>query len=174
MSATEGAAIDDESPFEVVLPPQGGGCADGACSAAPQLRYRPLHRSLFGAEFRREWLDASFAAAIADGGEAAIRAVLREEVPGRVFSFPMLTDAFCALLLAELEAYEASGLPVHRPNTMNNYGARARVVAGGAGGVAARPRPTSARSIARPGPHAPRAPCVAAPHPAVRSAHEQV
>ena len=34
----------------------------------------------------------------------------------------MLTSEFCTLLLEELANYEASGLPVRRPNTMNSYG----------------------------------------------------
>lgn len=94
-------------------------CASGTCS---QPRYQPLHPELFGAEFRPEWLAEPLRLALIEGTDASLRAVLEEEVPGRVFSFEMLDESFCARLLAELKAYEASGLPVHRPNTMNNYG----------------------------------------------------
>ena len=116
-------ASDAEGPFEIVLPPPP--CADGSCALAasrgqPQLTYRPLHRSLFGSAFRPEWLADSFAAALADGSEQAFRAVLREEVPGRVFSFEMLKLDFCDRLLEEIMHYESSGLPVTRPNSMNN------------------------------------------------------
>jgi len=116
---------DADGPLEVILPSPGG-CAGGSCSArgreAEQLRYRPQHRALFSSHFRREWLEPSFVAAIEEGSEAALRAMLREEVPGKVFSFAMMTLDFCEMLLSELQAYEASGLPVARPNSMNNYG----------------------------------------------------
>ena len=126
MAAPDDVVPGSDGPFEVVLPRQGGGCVGGSCSRSaidePVLRYRPLHPPLFSTHFRREWLEPSFAAAIEDGSDAALRGVLREEVPGRVFSFPMVTPDFCERLLDELQAYEASGLPVVRPNSMNNYG----------------------------------------------------
>lgn len=34
----------------------------------------------------------------------------------------MFTDAFCAKLVAEVDSVAASGIPVQRPNSMNNYG----------------------------------------------------
>ena len=51
-----------------------------------------------------------------------MRAMLREELPGLVYSFPMFAIPFCSSLLEEVENYEASGMPVQRPNSMNNYG----------------------------------------------------
>ena len=39
-----------------------------------------------------------------------------------VYVFDMFSAEFCSMLLGELEHYEASGLPVVRPNSMNNYG----------------------------------------------------
>ena len=48
--------------------------------------------------------------------------VARWECVG-VASLPLFTPAFCAHVIATLEAYEASGLPTVRPNSMNNYGA---------------------------------------------------
>ncbi|KAL3892945.1 MAG: hypothetical protein SGPRY_014628, partial [Prymnesium sp.] len=51
----------------------------------------------------------------------ALRALLREETEG-VYSFEMLSPAFCDLFLEELDNYYASGLPIARPNSMNNYG----------------------------------------------------
>lgn len=64
---------------------------------------------------------AAGAGADADGGAALLRAFVREESPG-VYSFPCFTDALCDALLGESADYEASGLPVARPNSMNNYG----------------------------------------------------
>lgn len=51
----------------------------------------------------------------------SLRELLREEVPG-VYSFPILSTEFCDMLLEELDNFYASGLPQHRPNSMNNYG----------------------------------------------------
>jgi len=96
-------------------------CASGGCGADAKT-YLPLHHELFRSRFDHAWLAPSLAAALADGSEAALRAILTEEVAGRVFSFEMLQPAFCAQLLAECERYEASGQPVQRPNSMNNYG----------------------------------------------------
>ena len=50
-----------------------------------------------------------------------LRELLREEAPG-VYSFPLFTDTFCRLLIEELDAIAGSGVPVQRPNSMNNYG----------------------------------------------------
>ena len=111
------AGSDKEEGFEVALPRPNGGCSGGACTQ-PELRYRPLHPALFGSHFHREWLVESFAAALEDGSEAALRSILRQEVENRVVSFDMLRPEFCKQLLDELQHYEASGLPIHRPNTM--------------------------------------------------------
>jgi hypothetical protein len=46
---------------------------------------------------------------------------LTVEVPG-VYSFPVFTPQFCNRFLEELDSYRASGLPIRRPNSMNNYG----------------------------------------------------
>lgn len=39
-----------------------------------------------------------------------------------MYSFELFSEEFCGLFLEELDNYYASGLPVHRPNSMNNYG----------------------------------------------------
>jgi hypothetical protein len=50
---------------------------------------------------------------------------VKEAAPG-IYSFSMFNNDFCNRLLAELSHYEAKaaslGLPVRRPNSMNNYG----------------------------------------------------
>ena len=50
-----------------------------------------------------------------------LRCLLEEHCEG-VYSFPMLTQAACQMLVDEVDAYAASGLPTARPNSMNNYG----------------------------------------------------
>ena len=121
--STDIAALFDsdraDNGFRVQIQPPPGSCSNGAC-AGPIL-YKPLHPALFGKAFQAAWLAPRFVSAVQDGSEAAIRAMLHEEVPGRVFSFEMLQPSFCKALLEELINYEESGLPVVRPNTMNNY-----------------------------------------------------
>lgn len=39
-----------------------------------------------------------------------------------LYTFPCLDETFCTKLVEEVESYEASGLPVSRPNSMNNFG----------------------------------------------------
>ena len=51
----------------------------------------------------------------------ALRALITEHCEG-VYSFPMLTEAACQMLVDEVDAYAASGLPSARPNSMNKYG----------------------------------------------------
>ena len=43
------------------------------------------------------------------------------DAPG-IFAFPLLNDAYCDALMDEVAHFQASGLPVARPNSMNNYG----------------------------------------------------
>jgi len=47
--------------------------------------------------------------------------LIREEAPG-IYSFPFFTESFCERFLEELDNYKRTGLPIRRPNSMNNYG----------------------------------------------------
>ena len=47
--------------------------------------------------------------------------LMKKEVEG-VFSFPMFQGSFCDKFLEEVDKYFATGLPIRRPNSMNNYG----------------------------------------------------
>eukprot|EP00897_Mesotaenium_endlicherianum_P003705 jgi/Mesen1/3362/ME000191S02499 len=91
-----------------------------------QRQFKPLHGELYGRLDPERVFAASFAAAVAEGTEAAFRRVLTEHAPG-VFSFPMLRPAFCSMLIEEVQHFErwAAGarVKIMRPNTMNNYGA---------------------------------------------------
>jgi len=95
-------------------------------------RYSALrrHASLFDCDagWRDEWLDPALRQALAaadedgaGGGDAALAALLVEEAEG-VHTFPLLTAECCAMIVAEVEHYSGSGLPVSRPNSMNKYG----------------------------------------------------
>jgi hypothetical protein len=96
----------------------GGGCRGMACEA------------LFDADagWRESWfhpeLRAAFGGGVESGGELSVdaaKALCREEAPG-VFSFPLFSTEYAELLVAEIERFETSGLPVRRPNSMNRYG----------------------------------------------------
>ena len=81
-----------------------------------------------GARLLEPLLEPRVAAALrAAGGDraAAGRALvaLCEEVAPGVWALPLFTEAACAALRAELAHYEASGIPLRRPNGMNRYGA---------------------------------------------------
>jgi len=86
-------------------------------------RAQCLHESLFSSSFDTSWLAPSFRALFASGAPSAqaVHAHVEELAPG-IYSFEMLAPTYCQMLLDELEHYEASGLPVARPNSMNNYG----------------------------------------------------
>jgi len=91
--------------------------------AATKREYATLcrHPSLFDRP-RPEWFVPSFREALESGaGENSLRSIVTEVAPG-IFTFDMLAHDFCDQLVEEATAYEASGLPVARPNSMNNYG----------------------------------------------------
>ena len=55
--------------------------------------------------------------------ERALRALLHPSGAPNVWRLPCFTAKFCEMLLEELRHYEASGVPLRRPNGMNRYGA---------------------------------------------------
>ena len=83
----------------------------------PEL-FLPWQSDVFDARFlelQKEISDGASAKTLLDKG------LLQKEVDG-VFSFPMFQLDFCDKFLEEVDNYFASGLPVRRPNSMNNYG----------------------------------------------------
>ena len=97
--------------------------ADRGAAAYTHLR---LHPSLFDA--KEGWtrhvhpplLDA-IEEYVQHKNSSGLRQLLREEGDG-VYSFQFMSDTFCRMFLEELDNYYASGLPIDRPNSMNNYG----------------------------------------------------
>lgn len=89
-----------------------------------KYRSKMLHSELFEspAAWRDEWLEPSFREARRQGTPEAWRSILKEHLPGLVFSCKMLTTDFCDKLVAEIHNFYASGLPARRPNSMNSYG----------------------------------------------------
>jgi len=81
--------------------------------------YTPLHANIFVLNY--QYIDSALAEALSIGTDEALKSILKEEIPG-VYSFKMFVPEFCKLLLEEVDHYEKSGLPLSRPNSMNNYG----------------------------------------------------
>eukprot|EP00241_Pyramimonas_parkeae_P005798 CAMPEP_0114251380 /NCGR_PEP_ID=MMETSP0058-20121206/15239_1 /TAXON_ID=36894 /ORGANISM="Pyramimonas parkeae, CCMP726" /LENGTH=423 /DNA_ID=CAMNT_0001365177 /DNA_START=490 /DNA_END=1761 /DNA_ORIENTATION=+ len=81
------------------------------------------HPDLFDAQcgWRHEWFHPQFLSAVKANTPQAWKALFKEEAEG-VYSFPMFTADLCAKFVEEVENYQDSGLPVRRPNSMNNYG----------------------------------------------------
>jgi hypothetical protein len=70
----------------------------------------------------QSFFDPVFLAAIRDGSDSALRALVTLEAPTGIYSFSIFTAEFASQLLEELAHFENFGLPVSRPNSMNNYG----------------------------------------------------
>lgn len=99
-----------------------------------RLEYGQLHPSLY--DFERHvtaFVQPRLLSAVegceraAAAGEAvdeeALRDLLTPAGAPNVWRLPLFTDRFCTMLLEELRHYEASGIPLRRPNGMNRFGA---------------------------------------------------
>ena len=95
---------------------------------SPEEAYEPLRKTpeLFESLLRDDWLAPSLRDVVTAARRGECHRDLVEEAPG-VFSFELFSDAFCAAFLDEVDHYRNSGLPIRRPNSMNNYGPRRRV-----------------------------------------------
>jgi len=72
--------------------------------------------------WRPEWLDPGFLKAVEENTPESWRSILTEHLEGEVFSFKLVTPAFCDMLVEEIFNFYESGLPARRPNSMNAYG----------------------------------------------------
>ena len=92
-------------------------------SLTPEERYVPLRRDprLFTSLLRDEWITSEAFAVAAAAREGFLHDAVARESPG-IYSFELFSRAFCETFLAEVDNYDASGLPVRRPNSMNMYG----------------------------------------------------
>ncbi|KAJ1461415.1 putative 2OG-Fe(II) oxidoreductase like-protein [Pelagophyceae sp. CCMP2097] len=91
----------------------------GSCAAA----YAPLRKSpaLFQSFLRPEWLAPDLLDVVKAAELGKVHSAVRTEANG-VFSLDVFSPAFCKVFLAEVDHYLESGLPIRRPNSMNNYG----------------------------------------------------
>jgi len=54
--------------------------------------------------------------------DALLQSGLIEEISWEVYTFEVFNETFCKIFLEEVENFMKSGLPIRRPNSMNNYG----------------------------------------------------
>ena len=99
-----------------------------------RVEYGPLHPSLYDFEANvASFIQPKILAAVAECEAAAaagrpvdestLEGLLKPAGAPNVWRLPLLTERFCNLLIEELRHYEASGIPLRRPNGMNRFGA---------------------------------------------------
>eukprot|EP01102_Stenamoeba_stenopodia_P006299 TRINITY_DN1725_c0_g3_i1.p1 TRINITY_DN1725_c0_g3~~TRINITY_DN1725_c0_g3_i1.p1 ORF type:complete len:315 (-),score=79.37 TRINITY_DN1725_c0_g3_i1:37-981(-) len=83
--------------------------------------YVPRHPTLF--TLSEDKFVPSFVEAITTGSEHALQSILTKETEDTmIYSLEIFNKDFCDKLLEEVEHFEGFGLPILRPNSMNNYG----------------------------------------------------
>eukprot|EP00794_Sanderia_malayensis_P014133 gene14133-15610_t len=88
-------------------------------------RYKHIHRDLL--QLKRSHLSEQFLEVVSLASdkdcstESLIQKLQKENAP-HCYSFQVFTNEFCDKLIEEIESFEKSGLPIGKPNTMNNYG----------------------------------------------------
>ncbi|KAJ8611385.1 hypothetical protein CTAYLR_006501 [Chrysophaeum taylorii] len=92
-------------------------------ATSPEEAYVPLRKTpeLFSSLLRDEWLAPTLMEVVAAAREGKMHPGLKKEAEG-IYSFELFTPKFCRALLDEVDNYFETGLPVRRPNSMNNYG----------------------------------------------------
>jgi len=90
-----------------------------------QEHYQPLHPHLY--QMKEEFFAETFVKAFRRYQETkekdGLMEILKKETETGIYSFEIFNLEFCRQLIEETENFENSGLPVTRPNSMNNYGA---------------------------------------------------
>lgn len=100
---------------------------------AARFEYGPLHPELYDLAAHEEFIQPMVHSAVLSCEEAArsghavpeeaVRALLQPGGPPGVWRLALFTEHFTTLLREELLHYEASGIPLRRPNGMNRFGA---------------------------------------------------
>jgi len=90
---------------------------------SPEAAYVDMRKApmLFETFLREEWLAPSLLEVVASAERGERHPLLKKETDG-VYSLDVFTEKFCQTFLEEVDNYFATGLPVRRPNSMNNYG----------------------------------------------------
>jgi len=77
--------------------------------------------ALFENLMQKEWLAPGVDDVVAAAKRGEVHPIIKKEAEG-IYSFDLFTEKFCRALLDEVDNYFDTGLPVRRPNSMNNYG----------------------------------------------------
>jgi ubiquitin-protein ligase len=81
------------------------------------------HPNLFQPFWSLDFLAPELSAALKTTSPEALRALIREEIPGLAYSLPLLNQEVCGQLISEMKNMEAAKhINKMRPNSMNNYG----------------------------------------------------
>jgi len=86
--------------------------------------YVPLHPQLYtlsDSQFVPSFLNALKEYRATNDKNKLLNIMTKETQTG-IYSFDIFNNEFCKQLIEEVEHFEHSGLPVTRPNSMNNYG----------------------------------------------------
>lgn len=86
--------------------------------------YGPLHEELYeyNQEFQDAFVNPVLMKAIRHKNLGQLSSIVQEtDAPG-VFVVPIFTREFTTKIIKELNHYEASGIPIRRPNSMNRHG----------------------------------------------------
>merc|ERR1712100_30684 len=82
--------------------------------------YQPKHPQIYNLNrsfFCKEFLDV-----FDKSPQNTIDQIMNKETETKLYSFELFNEEFRKLLVEEVENFENSGLPISRPNSMNNYG----------------------------------------------------
>jgi hypothetical protein len=90
-----------------------------------QELYVPLHPHLY--KLTEDFFVPSFLEAVkayhkSGKDPSVLMRILKKETETGIYSFEIFNLEFCRQLIEEVDNFERAGLPVMRPNTMNNYG----------------------------------------------------
>jgi len=77
-----------------------------------------VHQELFETPWPDEFFNPDFLKHFREG---SIKDIVKE-IYQEVFTFPIFSEKLCSAITTEMLNYQKSGLPVQRPNSMNNYG----------------------------------------------------
>jgi len=86
--------------------------------------YQPLHPHLYTLSesfFVPSFLDAVNRYKVSENKDDLL-GILHKETDTGLYSLEIFNLEFCKQLIEETDHFEHSGLPISRPNTMNNYG----------------------------------------------------
>jgi hypothetical protein len=115
---------EDAAPKQININPQRYAFMTKARRELIRDFYKPLHPHIFNLD--ESFFVPTFLSAVKNYKNSMnnedLMSILTKETDTGIYSFEIFNDKFCKELLEEADNFEHSGLPVSRPNSMNNYG----------------------------------------------------